>query len=1036
MKKNFNLIEATMKNKQIGFAITLILLAYGIYSLLTMPRQEFPEFNIPVGLIVAYMPGASSEQIEEQLTRPIENYLFSYKEINKTKTYSESKEGVMYIFVEVNEDLKQPVPFWNKLKLGLNELKQQLPPELMGVWINDDFGNTSAVMISLESDTKTYKELDNEAKKLESIIRRLESVSRISRLGMQNEEIKIALQNEKLTYNNIKPLLIINLLKSEGRISYAGDINANRLDVPIHFSSKYKTLEDVSEQIVYSDPNGNVIRLKDIATIERVMKEPTSYVTNNGRKSILISLEMLNGYNIVDFGKDVKKIVNESKKNIPSDIKVNYIVDQPGIVEHAVLSFLKEFGISILAVILVTFILLPLKVSTIAGATIPITMMISIGLLNMFGVQLHTVSLASMILVLGIVVDDSVVIIDNYIEKLDSGRTPWQAAKESATELFFPVFTATFAILLSFIPLYIFMTGGPGKDFIQTLPVTISTSLFTSLLVAYFIVPFVCFYFIKHGLKKDVNAKKRNSILDYMQKAYDFAIGFVFKIPKTTLILALVLTVIGGFIGLNLKRQLFPKLDKDQFAVEILLPEGSSLDETEKVVMDLEKRLLHDSRITSVTSFIGSGSPRFHALYAPHMPAKNYAQMIVNTDSPENTVKLLDENAARYRNYYPNAVIRLKQLDFQFTKAPVEVRISGDSIPLLKETGRKVTEILRKNKDVTWVTNNWDIERQSIQYDINRTEANRLGFSQSDLATYIAVGQKGFPITTIWEGDYPVNVVLTRQKTGQNNDFNFKDLYISSLFTPSVIPFRQIANAIPVWNEGTIVRRNGVRTLTVEADISRDALAALVLEEELDKINSLKLPDKVRIDFGGETEQQGIYYTMFIKSIALGILLVFLIILFQFKTPKATLLIMITIPLSIFGAVFGLIVTGYPFGFTSFVGLMSLTGIVVRNGIILVDYANKLRRESNISVLEAAISAGKRRMRPIFLTSAAAAVGVIPMIIFKSLLWAPLASVLCFGLLFSMLLTLFVLPVLYWYFYRSEDKKQQSESIIPEVANA
>lgn len=1033
--KKFNLIEAAMKYKQIGFTIVLILMIYGVVALIKMPRQEFPEFNVPVGVVVAVLPGATSAQVENQLTRPIENYLFSYPEINKSKTYSQSKDGVVFIFIEVNEGVKNTRVFWNKLKHGLNDLKGSLSPDLMGPWVNDDFGNTSATLISFESNTKSYKELDYQAKELENQLRKIESVSRISRLGMQNDEIKISLQNEKLTYNNIKPLVIINMLKSEGKVNYAGDINANQIDVPIHFSSKYKTLEDISQQIVYSDASGNVIRLKDISTIERVQKEPTSFITNNGTKTVLISLEMLTGYNIVEFGDEVNKIIDKQKKNIPNDIKVSLIVDQPGTVEHAVLSFLKEFGISILAVILITVLLLPLRVSAIAGATIPITILITLGIIYIFGIQLHTVSLASLIIVLGIVVDDSVVIIDNYIEKLDSGRTRWQAAKESATELFMPVFTATFTILFAFFPLYIFMTG-PGKDFIEALPLTIATALLTSLLVAYFIVPYICYFFIKKGLAKEEHKKHKKTILDYMQSAYDYTIHIIFKVPKLALIVALALTVVSVLIGLNLNQELFPKLDKNQFAVEIHVADGSTLDETEKVVKDLEKRLLEDKRVVSVTSFIGSGSPRFHSIYAPHMPAKNYAQMIVNTSSTDVTTILLDEYATKYLNYYPNAMVRFKQLDFQFSKAPVEIRISGDSIPQIKKVATEVAEILRKNKGVSWVASNWESERQTISYDINRTEANRLGFSQTDISAYLAVGQKGFPVTTLWEDEYPIDVVLTREKQSKNADFNFNDMYISSIFTPTVIPFRQIATAKPEWTEGTIVRRNGVRTLTLEVDVRRDALAASVMKEEGDKIKSLSLPEGITIDFGGEIEQQGLYYMVFAKAIGLGIICIFLIILMQFKTAKATILIMITIPLSIFGAVLGLIITGYPFGFTSFIGLMSLCGVVVRNGIILVDYANKIREEQNLSVLDAAISAGKRRMRPIFLTSAAAAVGVIPMIIYKSLLWAPLATVLCFGLMFSMLLTLYVLPVIYYYFYRADDKRLHLSEENLEVENA
>ncbi len=1020
MGKRFNLIEAAMKRKQICFAITAVLIVFGVYALIFMPRQEFPEFTIRQGVIIGVMPGASSEQVENELTKPMENYLFSYQEINKGLTYSHSKDGMMIIYVEVNEEVAEPKMFWNKLKHGISDLKRSLPPEVLGIWTNDDFGNTSAILVSFESDSKSYRELESWAKQFEDRVRALKSVSRISRIGMQNEEIKVCLKNEKLSYYNIKPLVVLSMLKSEGGVSYGGSIDDGNSVLPVHFSSKYRTLEDLSEQIVYSDPAGNVIRLKDIATITRGMKEPDSYITNNGRKCILVSLEMLNGYNIVMFGEDVRTILDEIREKLPPDISIGTIANQPDVVDTAVMHFLREFGIAILAVIFVTFLLLPIRVSTIAGLTIPITILVSLGILYLIGIQFHTVSLASLILVLGIVVDDSVVIIDNYVEKLDEGLSPWEAAKRSATELFLPVFTATFAILGAFLPLYIFMTGA-GRDFIYSLPVTIATALITSLLVAYFLVPYICYKTIRKGLKRDV--KKRRSVLDLMQAAYDKTIELVFKIPKMTIIFAAAITVVGVFLGVNIKRELFPKMERNQFAVEIYLPVGASLARTEAVVKDCEARIMKDKRVTSVTSFIGTSSPRFHTLYAPNMPAKNYAQMIVNTTSDRATVEMLDEYNEKLKNLYPGVYIKLKQLDMQFSKYPIEIRLSGDSINLLRSVGEEVAAIFRQNKNVLWVKNDYENQSQSLNYEINRYEANRLGFTQSMIGTYMAISGKGFPVTTLWEGEYPVDVVVTKEQTSDKPDFEFNSLYMSPLFTPGIVPFRQVASLKPEWNEGVVVRRNGVRTLTVGVEVVRGVYPSDVFNAEKEKVETLKLPAGVKLEFGGEKEFENMYYKMFGKSIALGILLILFILLFQFRTMKSVVLIMITIPLSLFGAAVGLIIMGYPFGFTSFVGLMSLSGVVVRNGIILVDYAGQLRREQGMSVREAAMAAGKRRLRPIFLTSAAAAIGVLPMLIFRSLLWAPVATVLCFGLLFSMVLTLYSLPILYWYFFKSEDNQ-------------
>lgn len=1022
MKNKFNIIESAMKYKQIAILISTLLVAFGAYALFVMPRQEMPEFVIRQGVVVAAMPGATSEQIENQLAVPIENYLFGFKEVNKKKTYSQSKEGIVYIFVELNESVDQPSQFWSKLKHGLNDLKSSLPSDLYGIFVNDDFGNTSAVLISLESDTKSYKELNEISKILESRLRKVESISKLNRLGMQNEVINIYLQPEKLSYYGIKPLMIMMNFKSEGAVAYGGSIKNNRIEMPIHISSKYKTVEDIGEQIIFNDPNGNIIRLKDVSTIRREMKETDSYITNNRTKCMLLSIEMLEGNNIVQFGEEVSHIIKEYQSELPKGVKINQIANQPKIVDESIVDFLKEFGIAILAVIMVTLLLLPFRVATVAGTTIPIAILISMGVLYLFKVQLDTVTLAALIIVLGMVVDNSIVVLDNYVEKLDHKITPWQAAVESASELFIPVFTATLIIISTFAPLALFMTG-TGKDFIQAFPITIAVALISSLIVAVILVPIMCFALIKTGIhnhEEDQSTQKK-SILDYMQIAYDKSLEFAFTKPKTTVILAFSTVLIGLALMGQLPQELYPKMDRNQFAVEIYLPEGAPLSTTDSVVKKLENIILKDKRIEGVTSFIGSSSPRFHTVYAPNMPSKNYAQMIVNTSDSKTALALLDEYSKKYSNYFPTAHIRFKQLDMQATKAPIEIRIAGDSVQTLHQVAEKVSNIFRKNPRVSWVRNDFEEAKQSVVYDINYSEASRLGYSKFDISTYLTISQNGMPISTMWEGDYPVGIQLNKLKDKNEQDFEMKDTYIPSMLLPNLIPLRQIATPRPEWTEGQIVRRNGVRTLSVLVDVDRGVLASDVLKEESEKLSSINLPKNVNIYFGGEKEGESEQYPPLIKALLTGIIAIFFILLFQFKKISTSLIIMMTMPLSLFGAIFGLMVTGYPFGMTCFIGIISLCGVVIRNGIILVDYTNAIRKEQNLSVKEAAIAGGKRRMRPIFLTSAAAAVGVIPMIISKSLLWAPLASVLSFGLMFSMVLTLITLPVLYWFTFRKED---------------
>ncbi len=1027
MKKRLNIIEFAMKYKQITLLITGVLVIFGIFALFVMPRQETPEFVIRQGVVAAIMPGATSEQIEAQLTIPIENYLFGFKEVNKKKTYSQSKEGVVFIFVEVNDNVKEPSLFWSKLKHGLNNLKASLPSDLYGIMVNDDFGNTSALLVSIESDTKSYKELNEISKKLEARLRKVESISKLNRIGMQNEVINIYLQPEKLSYYGIKPLMIMMNFKSEGSVSYGGTIKNDKIEMPIHITSKYKTVEDIGEQIIYSSPDGEIVKLKDVATVKRELKEPDSYVTNNKNKCLILSIEMLEGNNIVSFGDEVTKIIEQYQSELPKEVKINQIANQPKVVEESIVKFLEEFGISVLAVILVTMLLLPLRVASVAGITIPISILISVGVLYLFGIQLDTVSLAGLIIVLGMVVDNSIVVIDMYVEKLDHNIKPWTAAIESAKELFIPVFTATLTIIASFLPLTLFMTG-IGKDFIKSFPITIAVALISSLLVAILLVPYICFVTIKFGLKKDKkeSKKQRKSILDYLQKIYDKSIELAFRNPKFTISIAVGSVAIGLLLMAKLPQELFPKMDRNQLAVEFYFPEGTPLSRTDSITKKIEDILLKDKRIENVTTFIGSSSPRFHTVYAPNMPAKNYAQMIVNATNNKTVISVLDEYSVKYANYYPDAYIRFKQLDMQANKSPIEVRVSGDSMATIKSVAEQISNIYRKNPDVAWVRTNYEEAKQSLNYNINYSEISRLGYSKFDISTFLAISQNGMPISTLWEDDYPVSIQLNTLKDKNTKDFTLKDTYIPSMLLPSMVPIRQIATPSVGWTEGQIVRRNGVRTLSVMVDVKRNILASDVFKKEIKNVESLKLPNDVKLSYGGEKEGEGEQYPPLVKALLLGIISIFFILLFQFKSIKTSLLIMVTMPLSIFGATFGLLVLGYPFGLTCFIGIINLCGVVIRNGIILIDYTNQIRKEQNLTVKEAAIAGGKRRMRPIFLTSAAAAVGVIPMLVSKSLLWAPLATTMSFGLIFSMILTLMTLPILYWYVFRKEDNKTNS----------
>ncbi|PWG78352.1 efflux RND transporter permease subunit [Pararcticibacter amylolyticus] len=1033
MKKSNTIIEAAIKYKQLPLTLAAVLVIFGIYALFNMPRNEFPEFTIRQGLIVGYFPGATSSEVEEQLTSKVEQYLFSFEEVDKKKTYSYSRDGQMYIYVEITE---KPGPaataaFWNKLKNGVLLMKGMLPQGVQAIVVNSDFGSTSAVLLAVESSGRPYKDLEKHVNNIEDELRKIPGLSRISHTGSLREQICVYLDNNKLNKYGISTGMVMQALQKQGGVSATGELKGGTINIPVHTQHLYANENDVAAQIIKTDEEGHILRLKDVAKIRREYQEPESFISTNGTSCIVISMEMQKGKNIVHFGREVDERLKSLSHTFPADIKLTKLADQPVVVAASINHFMKEFGIALVSVIIVTMLLLPFRVAAVASATIPITICATLSIMYALGLELNTVTLAALIIVLGIVVDDPIVVIDNHVEKLDEGLSIWESAVRSARELFPSVFTATLTIIATFTPLILFMVG-VARDFVFDFPFTIIIALVLSLIISMLIVPYFNTIFIKKGLHdhskpKEQDPEKKKSLLDTLQKVYNRTIELSFRNSWIVILLALAAVAGGALMLAGIPQQLFPKVDRNQFAVEIYLPSGYNLKETSQAVKQFEGVLARDKRVVHYTSFTGTSSPRFHTVYAPNLPARNYAQILVNTTSEEATEEILTEYEEKYRNMIPDAYIRMKQLTMISTQAPIEVRISGDSIPDLRAVAEKVVNIARKNPDNIWVRTDYEEKQQGIRLNIHEDEAARLGFSKSDISDAIAMNLQGLQATQVWEGDYAVDVIIKTPEEERRKAGDLNDLYITSPLMHQSVPLRQIASLVPDWTNGQIARRNGVRTLTVRIDTYHDLVPADVLSTFKDQIDHLPLPEGVSVSYGGEREEMLRNIGPMGLSLLLSVIVIFLILLFHFTRFKLAALSLITMPLSLFGAALGLLLMNYPFGFTSFIGLLSLCGIVVRNGIILIDYAEELRKHHGLTVREAAIAAGERRLRPIFLTSAAAAVGVVPMIISRSSLWGPLGTVICFGLLFSMVLTLLVLPVLYWLFLRKEDTEAGRE---------
>ncbi len=1033
MEKKRSIVEWAMHYRSIVLLVTCALLIFGIFALNNMNKNEFPDITIRQGIVIAVYPGATAEDVEQQVTKPLEDYIFTYKEVKKAKTKSFSKNGMAIIQVELNDNVDNKDEFWSKFRHGVSSFKSDLPSGVLAVIVNDDFGDTSALLITLESEDKTYRELHDYMNDLKDQLRQVESVGRLNVLGEQKEQISVTIDNNRLSQYGISSGTLSATMLMKGFVTTAGTLKSSDNDSPIFVFRSMNAEHDVEDMIILSLPDGTNVRLGDIATVRREYPEPSSFVTNNGVKCLVLSVEIKSGRSITAMGEEIDKVLEKFQSQVPEDVKTFKITDQAQVVGDSVANFIKELLIAICAVVLVVILLMPLRVALVASSTIPITIFISLGLFYAFDIELNTVTLAALIMTLGMIVDNSIVIIDSYMEKLAEGKKRWVASIESAEHFFKSIFTATLAISVTFFPFLITMTG-TFRDFMTLFPWAITIVLMVSLLVAELVVPFMQFYFIRKPLevKKNADGTPKFSFLNLMQKQYDKIVDYCFRHPKRTMGCGLLSVVLAVFLMSNLPMKLMPTADRNQFAVEIYLPTGTSLTKTAQIADSLEQILKADSRVVSIASFKGMASPRFQSGYAPQIASTNYAQFIVNTTGNKATISMLDDYAEKYYNYFPEAYVRFKQLAYGTDENPVEIRLTGDNWQELKQTADTLTQMLREMPEMWLARNDVNEPLMATKVHIDQDKASRYGVSNTsvELALMSLFNSDGTSIGTVWEGDYDIAVCLKSNKASSATINDLEDVMIPVSGGMGSVPLRQIATVSHEYHDGQIPHRNGLRTITVKSDVARDVNVTNITNEIMARVDKIDIPDSVTVTYGGEQDSNAENLPMILSGLMMSVAIIYALLLVHFRNIPTATLLLFSLLLTLLGMVLGIIILDVDFSLTCFLGIISLMGILVRNAIIMYDYAEELRHEEGLRTKPAIMTSAKRRMRPIFLTSAAASMGVVPMILGGSGLWMPMGAVICVGTIVTMFLILTVLPVAYWLVQDGSTKKRQKAALM------
>ena len=1005
-----------MRNFRITFLIVGCLFVFGIYALARIPKQEFPEYTIRQGVVVGVYPGATAEEVEEQLAKPLEQFLMTYKEVKRAKTTSTSQNGMCYVMVELNDDVNDKDEVWSKVKHGLAAFKMQLPAGVAAVVTNDDFGDTSALLITLESDTRSYRELKGYMDDLSDRLRRIESVSNLRPYGVQQEQISVYADPERLAAYGIGEKTLSAALAAQGLTPLGGSVSNAETETPIHIAPSLAGEREVAEQIVWSDPEGHVLRVKDVARVVREYDDPDSYIRNNGHRCVLLSLEMQAGNNIVEYGREVDEVLHAFiEEELPADVSVQRIADQAKVVGDSVHSFLRDLFVAMAIIIVVMMLLFPLRSAIVAALTIPMSTFISVGMMYLCGIPLNTVTLAALVVVLGMIVDNSIVVIDGYLDYLGRGHSRWFAAVESAREFFPSLLLATICICMIFYPILFTMTGMMG-DFLTWFPWTITINLMVSLLLAVMVIPFLEILIIP---AVHVRRDGRRSFTDRVHDVYRRVLAWTFRHGWLTISLGAASVVVSLLIATQLKFRMVPFADRDQFAVEIYLRPDTPLERTGAVADSVYRALRADERVKSVTSFVGCSSPRFQMSYAPQIAGKNYAQFIVNTTSVDDTESILDEYADAWADRFPEAYVKFKQLDYQNVPS-LEFRFYGSDIDSLRAAADRLMARMRQMPELQWVHTDYEDPRAIAEVRLDPVTASQLGITRTVVAANMALASGDVAVGSVWEGDYRLPVVLKRDaRLGERSLSDIGDTYVSSPVPGVSVPLRQIADVEPAWSQSKIVHRNGMRCITVTADLKRGA-NAMRMTSRISRMlkDEIPLPPGVETELGGAHEFDAETLPPIAAGLSISLVIIFFFILVNFRKFGITLVVMASMSLCLFGAMVGLWIADFTIGLTSVLGFITLLGMIVRNVILMYQHAEDKRNVCHWSGKLAAYDAGKRRMVPIFLTTATTAVGVVPMMLGGSTFWAPVGVTIFAGGIGSLILVVTILPVLYSKIYK------------------
>ncbi len=1000
-----NIASWFIKNNRTAAVALLLVALAGVRSFFTISRLEDPEFTIRVAVVSTWLPGASPQKIEELITDPIEKKIQEMPEVDHIT--SQSLNGMSLVMVEIQPKYSDMPPIWTRLRNKIEDIRHSLPEGVQGPVVNDEFGDVFPVVAAVTGDGFTYREIKDYAEDARDRLLRLDTVAKVQIYGAQAERIFIEFSNARLAELGLTPAQLGDILKAQNVLQPGGIALVDGERVTIEATGEFKSIRQIGQVSLRAPGRAETVCLRDIAEIRRDFVDPPTTLTRfNGAPCLMLAVSMTAGMKVTDLGREVQAALAQIQAAQPHGIDYHTFLYQPKYVDRAIGDLLGNLWEAFLYVVLVMLVFAGLRMGLIAGLLVPMAMLMCLALMPQFDIKLQSVSIASLIIALGMLVDNGIVTSENILVRLSNGEQRLSACAGAVRELWLPLLTSSLTTIVAFLPIAI--ADSDVGEFCRSIFQVVAITLLCSWLLSLTMIPLLCFYFLQ--------PKQRVQRFD----------GFFYRNYRALLLWSLrrrvrLLLATGALLALALwafrfvPAMFFPPNEREMALVDFWMPYGTDIRATRGRVAELENFLLRDTNVVSVGVFIGDGGPRWMLSLNIEQENPNYANLIVTTRDQRAVDPLIARVQAFLDQTIPECRHTVKKLETgPPVGAPVKIRIAGPDLDVIYRLRDQIAQTIAGVPGVINIRDDWGEWNKKMEIAVNQEQAKQAGFNSYDIAASLQAQISGLAATDFREGRELIPIEIRAQGAYREDLGRIESMRIYSYQNSGSAPLLQMARARFTWEPSNIRRRDKVRTMEIQTDVS-GRFASEVLADVMPRVRALTAaadwPDGYDLEFGGENAESDKAQNSITAGLPLAVALLVLILIYQFNSIRRPLIIMLTVPPMLVGVVSGLLITNTPFGFMAFLGLISLMGVIVNNAIMMIDRMD-IERAAGQTWQDAIVVSAQRRLRPILMTAITTIIGLLPLALKGGGLWRPMANTIMFGLAFATLLTLLLCPAL------------------------